>query len=162
MTLREFYLQRRKAELPGFLKILKALPKDQIQYKPSDRSPTAEQIVWTLTHELKACIDSVTEKEAHGMTDPPPSMDKMMEMYERWYQQLIDVVSKMDDSEWNSKAKFYFKEKMVSELPIGDFLWMILFDAIHHRGQLSAYIRPMGGKVPGVYGGSGDEAPAQT
>ena len=36
------------------------------------------------------------------------------------------------------------------------FLWFILFDAIHHRGQLTVYIRPMGGTVPGVYGPSGD------
>jgi uncharacterized damage-inducible protein DinB len=48
---------------------------------------------------------------------------------------------------------------MVSEQPIGGFLWFILFDAIHHRGQLSAYIRPMGGKVPAIYGPSGDSRP---
>jgi uncharacterized damage-inducible protein DinB len=37
-------------------------------------------------------------------------------------------------------------------------LWGLLFDAVHHRGQLSAYIRPMGGKVPSIYGPSGDDA----
>jgi uncharacterized damage-inducible protein DinB len=46
---------------------------------------------------------------------------------------------------------------MVSEQPVGTFLWFILFDAIHHRGQLSAYLRPMGGKVPSIYGPSADE-----
>jgi len=35
-------------------------------------------------------------------------------------------------------------------------LWIALFDAVHHRGQLSTYIRPMGGKVPSIYGPSGD------
>jgi uncharacterized damage-inducible protein DinB len=29
--------------------------------------------------------------------------------------------------------------------------------SIHHRGQLSAYLRPMGAKVPSIYGGSADE-----
>ncbi|MBM3756134.1 MAG: hypothetical protein FJW38_19370 [Acidobacteria bacterium] len=29
--------------------------------------------------------------------------------------------------------------------------------SIHHRGQLSAYLRSMGGKVPSIYGGSADE-----
>jgi uncharacterized damage-inducible protein DinB len=28
--------------------------------------------------------------------------------------------------------------------------------SVHHRGQLSAYLRPMGAKVPGIYGPSGD------
>jgi uncharacterized damage-inducible protein DinB len=33
---------------------------------------------------------------------------------------------------------------------------MLLLDAIHHRGQLSTLIRPMGGKVPAIYGPSAD------
>jgi len=41
---------------------------------------------------------------------------------------------------------------------VGNTLWGYLFDMVHHRGQLSAYIRPMGGKVPNTYGPSGDEA----
>jgi len=44
----------------------------------------------------------------------------------------------------------------VSEQPVGQFLWLILFDGIHHRGQLSAYMRPMGGTVPSIYGPSAD------
>jgi len=40
---------------------------------------------------------------------------------------------------------------------IGQFLWGFLFDCIHHRGQLSTYLRPMGGKVPSIYGPSADD-----
>jgi uncharacterized damage-inducible protein DinB len=40
-----------------------------------------------------------------------------------------------------------------------EMAWGFLFDAIHHRGQLSTYIRAVGGKVPAIYGGSADEAP---
>jgi uncharacterized damage-inducible protein DinB len=47
----------------------------------------------------------------------------------------------------------------MSEQPIGQFLWFIHFDAIHHRGQLSAYLRPMGANVPAIYGPSADERP---
>jgi len=39
----------------------------------------------------------------------------------------------------------------------GDILWMALHDMIHHRGQLSVYIRIAGGKVPSIYGPSADE-----
>lgn len=42
------------------------------------------------------------------------------------------------------------------ESPVGEFLWYLFFDAIHHRGQLAAYLRPMGGKVPAIYGPSAD------
>jgi len=51
----------------------------------------------------------------------------------------------------------YIGDKMMMEQPLGEFLWYLFFDALHHRGQLSTYIRPMGGKVPSIYGPSGDE-----
>lgn len=54
MTLREFYLERRRAEVPTFMKVLKALPDDRLSYRPHDRSPSAEQIVWTLTRRVES------------------------------------------------------------------------------------------------------------
>jgi uncharacterized damage-inducible protein DinB len=47
--------------------------------------------------------------------------------------------------------------ELLMEQSLGGFLWYLFFDAIHHRGQLSTYIRPMGGKVPSIYGPSGDD-----
>jgi uncharacterized damage-inducible protein DinB len=72
--------------------------------------------------------------------------------------ELTDVAERMDDASWNRTAQFYYKSRLVSEQPVGQFLWYILFDAIHHRGQLSAYLRPMGAKVPSIYGPSGDRS----
>ena len=43
------------------------------------------------------------------------------------------------------------------DLRRADFVWGMFFDAIHHRGQLTTYLRPMGGKVPSIYGPSGDD-----
>jgi uncharacterized damage-inducible protein DinB len=51
------------------------------------------------------------------------------------------------------------------DFPGVDYLSLSLRHSVHHRGQLSAYLRPMGAKVPGIYGPSGDEtvkAPAAT
>jgi uncharacterized damage-inducible protein DinB len=160
MNVREFYLQRQKAEFPVFMRVLKALPKDRLSYKPHDRSPSAEQLVWTLTAELKACLDVVVESKAEWKNIPPPSLEEMLAMFERWSNELSDRVSKMDEASWDRTAQFYFNGKVVSEQPVGGFLWFILFDAIHHRGQLSAYLRPMGGKVPSIYGPSADESSA--
>jgi hypothetical protein len=42
------------------------------------------------------------------------------------------------------------------EKPLVEFLWDSMFNAIHHRGQLSAYLRPRG-RVPSIYGPSADE-----
>ncbi len=156
MTLREFYLQRQEAEFPVFMNVLNALPADQLRYRPNDRSPSAEQLVWTLAGELSSCLDVVKENKTEWKNIPPPPMEEMLEKFDRWSQELRDLVSKMDDASWERPAQFYFEGKMVWEQPVGSFLWYILFDAIHHRGQLSAYLRPMGGKVPAIYGPSAD------
>jgi len=157
MTTREFFLQQRKAEQPTFLKVLKALPKDQLSYKPHERSPSAEQLVWTLTNELRSCLDAVIDKKAEWKVVPPPPLDEMLQLFERWSNELTERVAQLDDDAWNSAAQFYYNGKMVSEQPLERFLWMVHFDAIHHRGQLTAYLRPMGGKVPAIYGPSADE-----
>jgi uncharacterized damage-inducible protein DinB len=47
------------------------------------------------------------------------------------------------------------------EMPRQGLAWMLMLDAIHHRGQLSTYLRPMGGKVPSIYGPSADTMVAQ-
>lgn len=49
-------------------------------------------------------------------------------------------------------VKFRTARRTISDVPIGQFLWMILFDRIHHRGQLSIYLRMAGGRVPSIYG----------
>jgi uncharacterized damage-inducible protein DinB len=156
MTLREFYLERRKAELPAFLNVVKSLPADQLSYKPHDRSPSAQQILWTMTNELQACLDVATQGRAEWSSPPVPPLSEILALFEQRCNELTDVVSVMDEAAWNRVAKFYSNGKLVSEQPVGQFLWFILFDAIHHRGQLSAYLRPMGGTVPSIYGPSAD------
>jgi uncharacterized damage-inducible protein DinB len=157
MTTRDFFLQQRSAEQPIFLRVLKAIPKDQLGYKPHERSPSAEQLVWTLTNELKACLDTVIEKKAEWKSVPPPPLDEMVQLFERWSNELTERVSALDEAAWDATAHFYYNGKVVSEQPVSKFLWSIHFDAIHHRGQLAAYLRPMGGKVPSIYGPSADE-----
>jgi uncharacterized damage-inducible protein DinB len=161
MTSREFYLERRKAELPAFLKVLRSLPADRMSYKPHDRSPSAEQLVWTLTTELRSCVEVVKDNRTSWRQEAAPALEEMLRLYEEWSNELIESVAALGEDAWDRVAQFYYQEKVVSEQPIGQFLWFILFDGIHHRGQLSAYLRPMGGTVPAIYGPSADSRSKQ-
>ena len=156
MTSREFWLERRRAENPVFLRVMQAVPADRADYRPHERSPSAQQIMWTLTNELRSCLMVVRENRGEWKADPLPPLDEMRQMFERSLGDLTSEVEKMDDDAWNANAKFYVNGKVVNEMPVGQFLWYILFDAIHHRGQLSTYLRPMGAKVPAIYGPSAD------
>jgi|SRR5215469_5893798 len=156
MTLREFYVERRRAEFPVFMAVLKAMNPDQMDYKPSERCPTARQLVWTLTWELRTCLEISQHYRTEWRGDSAPSLPEMMELFEKWSNELTELVAGMTEEAWNRPAQFFYQGKMVLEQPIGQFLWFIMFDAIHHRGQLSAYLRPMGCKVPAIYGPSAD------
>ena len=157
MTLRDFYLKRAKAEFPVFLKVLKALPED-LSYKPHERSPSAEQLVWTVTYEMKALNDAVDTGKCEWQNMTPPGLDEMIGMFEQWSTELLDKVAALDDAAQERNAQFLYQGHVVMERPTVEFLWDFMFDAIHHRGQLSAYLRPMGGKVPSIYGPSADDS----
>src|SRR5208282_6708203 len=96
VTLREFYIDRRRAESPAFMRVLKALPTEAVDYKPHERSPTAQQLVWTLTNELQSCLDAVTQNKAEWQTSPPPPLPEMVRLFEQRSNELTDLVVKMD------------------------------------------------------------------
>jgi uncharacterized damage-inducible protein DinB len=156
MTDREFFLARRTAELPAFVNVLKALPADKLDYKPHPNSPSAQQLVWTLALELKSAFEACDRGETSFPADPAPDLAAMIAAFEKNYDQLTDRVARMDEAAWSKPARLSSRGKVVMEQPAGEFAWMLFFDAIHHRGQLAAYIRPMGGKVPSIYGPSAD------
>jgi uncharacterized damage-inducible protein DinB len=113
--------------------------------------------VWTLTAELETCVTVAREYRGEWRDAPPPPLGDMIVRFERAAAELRGEVSRMDDAAWTKPAKFYVGGKVILEQAAGSFLWFILFDTIHHRGQLSAYLRPMGAKVPAIYGPSADE-----
>jgi uncharacterized damage-inducible protein DinB len=157
MTEREFFRARRQAELPAFVRVLRALPQDRLDYKPHERSPSAAQIAWTLTSELSACCELTATGRVDWTPTPPPALDQMVAAFERHHSELDALVARLDDQDWRRPGQFLVGSRVAMEQPIGDLLWLFLFDGIHHRGQLSTYIRPMGGRVPSIYGPSGDE-----
>ena len=159
MNDRELYLSRLDAELPAFVSVLRALPEDRLDYKPHDRSPSASQLVWQLASGHKLMCDFVETGRADSDKLPAPDLDAMIGIFEKSWKTLRDRVAKMDDERWRRPGQLYFQGKLMKESPTGEFLLFVLFDAIHHRGQLSAYARPMGGKVPAIYGPSADERP---
>ena len=80
-----------------------------------------------------------------------------MAAYETHAADLESRLPSVDDAKWESKARLLADGKVLWEAPLGDMLFGFLFDAIHHRGQLSSYLRPMGAKVPSIYGPSADD-----
>jgi uncharacterized damage-inducible protein DinB len=158
MTIQEFLESRRKAEYPAFVNVLKAMPTDRFDYRPHERSPSAAEIVWTLARETQACCALIDEGRINWTTVAAPAdPDAIISEFHKQYEALSERIRRLSDSGWQNKAQLLIDGTLHREAPVGDLLWYIFFDAIHHRGQLSTYIRPMGGQVPSIYGPSGDD-----
>jgi uncharacterized damage-inducible protein DinB len=125
--------------------------------KPA-RASCAGDLVWLLAGELHDACEIVDKHEVNFVQTPAPgTLDESITTYERNAGELEKRLAKLDDDAWGRKARFLVNGTPAWEAPLGEMLWGFLFDAIHHRGQLSSYLRPMGAKVPSIYGPSGDD-----
>jgi uncharacterized damage-inducible protein DinB len=149
MTNLEFCRARRKAELPAFVNVLKAVPQDRLDYRPDPKARTAQELAWVLAQEEAALISLLDTGTVQWKEEKPPaSMAAIAAAYEKSAAAVNDRLANLDETGWEKKGKFLMGEGGAWEDSIGQFLWGFLFDAIHHRGQLSTYLRPMGSKVP--------------
>ena len=159
MKKHEFCIQCRKAEFPAFVRVLKALPQSRLDYRPDPKARTAAELAWVLATE-EAALLALLDKGAVEWKEekPPASVDEIVSFYERNATAVTGRLETLDEADWQKKGKFLMGGESAWETTIDGFVWGFLFDAIHHRGQLSTYLRPMGGKVPSIYGPSADEA----
>ena len=157
MNTREYFVQCFKSEVPKFVRVLKAVPEAGAGYRPHPRSMSAADLAWLLASELKDACDIIDRGEVNFIQRPTPALSDSVKAYEKNAAAVKRRLAKVKDAAWKKKARFLVNGKSAWEAPLGDMLWGFLFDGIHHRGQLSTYLRPMGAKVPSIYGPSGDD-----
>lgn len=159
MTNRDFFIECWEQEHPTFVKVFKAVPVDKLDYRPHPRSRSAAELVWLQVLE-KRCWIPLLETGKIDWKLPPPlvSLDEMIQSYEQAHADLAPRLRKLDERTWNEQSgQFLVDGRLVFETVMGHMFWTGLFDAIHHRGQLSVYLRPMGSKVPAIYTASADD-----
>lgn len=156
-SFREYYQECFEAEKPKFVRVLKAVPADQAEYRPHPRSKSARELLWVFASELRDACELVDRGEVSYVYQPAPSVAESIAAYEESAAAFEARLAKVDDAAWDRTVRFLADGKVVWETSLGDMLFGFLFDAIHHRGQLSTYLRPMGAKVPSIYGPSADD-----
>ncbi len=153
----EFYRQTRKAELPKFVNVLKAVPQARCDYQPDPKARTAQALAWVLAQEEAALASLLETGTVEWKDDPPPArVDAIVAAFEKSAAAVDERVKGLDEAAWEKKVKMLMGAGAWED-SVGQFLWGFLLDAIHHRGQLTTYLRPMGSKVPSIYGPSADD-----
>ena len=164
LSSRQFFSQRWEQEHPAFVKVFRALPPARLDYRPHPQSRSAGELVALIVSAQQSCIELCANRKSlySGLRWQQASglgtLTEMIDAYERGQLEFGNRFRSMDDRDWNHPAwLIQGTEEILLKDTVGGLLWIALFDLIHHRGQLSSYIRPMGGRVPSIYGPSGDE-----
>jgi len=154
----EVCIARRKDEIPIFLRVLKAIPKGKQDYRPDPKARTARELAWVLASEEAGLLALIKEGVVEWKdSKPPEDIDSIVAAYERSSAEVNERLARLEDAAWNRKVKLLMEGGGAWEETLGNMVWGFMFDAVHHRGQLSTYLRPMGGKVPSIYGPSADD-----
>lgn len=158
MTNLRFFIARRNAERPAFIRVLKAIPEKRSDYRPDPKARTAVDLAWLLAVEETALVDLIDKGVAEWKdTTPPDHIKDIVATFERSSAEFDSRLERLDEAGWEKKVRLLMGSGGAWEDTLSQMAWGFLFDAIHHRGQLSTYLRPMGGKVPSIYGPSADD-----
>ncbi len=158
MTDREFFMKTVAEELPRFDRVVKALPADKLYYKPHPQSRSAMELAAALAIDAIS-FAPILKSGVFDVTSAHPSSARVDEVNKAITDGLNEaktITGTMTETDWASEAKMTMGGKEEWKTTKGNMALGFLLDMIHHRGQLSVYIRPMGGKVPSIYGPSGD------
>jgi len=133
-------------------KVLARIPEGS-DYRPDPRSRTAREIAWQIYCEGKMIIEALeTGKAAWEPPEMPATMKEVVETYEKQSAGIAERWKNLPAARWQGDLEFFGQQR-----PAAPMAWSFLFDIVHHRGQITTYLRPMGSTVPQIYGPSGDE-----
>jgi uncharacterized damage-inducible protein DinB len=153
------FLKSYEREHATTLKVLHAHPKDQSTFAPHERSNSTHALGWTFVIEETLMLRALKHEDllSSGFPKPPESWDAVLQAFDSIHEELLRELRTAADQDLNGTVTFFVGPKQTGELSTDDFLWFLLSDQIHHRGQLSVHVRMTGGKVPSIYGPTADE-----
>ena len=161
MTEQNFFFQKWDREAPKFDSVMDALPPGRLDYRPHPNSRSAGEMVTHLAREQALLVQMIDTGKIEYEDSKAQDFGEMRALWTKSTGELRDRLKKLDDAGWKKPVQFFMGGKKINDTTTDEMLWGFLLDMIHHRGQLSTYIRPMGGKVPAIYGPSADAAPAR-
>ena len=133
-------------------KVIARIPEGST-YRPDPKSRTASEIAWQIACEEKMLIEALETGKAEWNPPPAPATIKdLLDIYEMQCADIVRRLKALPRARWDGSLEFFGSER-----PASPMAWSFLFDIVHHRGQISTYLRPMGSTVPQIYGPSGDE-----
>ena len=137
-------------------RVLEAVPADQLDLKVGEKGRTARELMWHIATSEQWFAEGVSSGAfpvGEGEPEAPKTKQEILRFYETQVPAGIAKVRAMSPQDLAREINFF----NIFNLPAVLYLNFWNVHSIHHRGQLSTYLRAMNAKVPSIYGGSADE-----
>lgn len=146
-------------EAPAMRKVLSRIPQATSDYRADPKARNAREIAWLIVREEIGLVEAL-EKSVFEWVEvaTPATVDEILGTYDRHHDDLTKRLRGLDTGRYQAPVPFIFEGQEAFRDTGYALAWGVLFDLIHHRGQLSTYLRPMGSTVPAIYGPSADES----
>ena len=156
-TVADFLIADFEYEVQTTLRVIEAVPTGHLDYQPDPKAKTGLGLVRHITLEDEWILNSIADGQ---FTNPPDDSDACGIMspadaiarYRQKVPAALDRVRALPAEKLTANIDLLG----LIQMPAINLLAMALKHSVHHRGQLSTYLRPMGGKNPSIYGPSAD------
>lgn len=148
-----------QAEYPATVRVLSAVKDSERDYAPHPKSRTAWQLVVHLATADIWFIDSIIQgsfnwdpEAAKQAESQFKSVAEVVAFYEKTFPAKLHEVQNLSGEKLTEIVDFFG----MMQMPRANWIGFAGNHCVHHRGQISAYLRAMGCRVPDIYGPSGD------
>jgi len=142
-------------------RVIEAMPADKLDYRPDENGKSALELSSHIAGAEILFLRAVAEGQFDFTQRAMPDSAKTPEGLSAWYAEnfaaQVAAIEKWSAEDLAKTVDF----RGMFQMPAVMFLNFSMHHIIHHRGQLSVYLRPMGGKIPSIYGESYDSAAAR-
>lgn len=143
-------------EMETTKKVVAAIPEGRSRdYRPDPKARNAFELAWHVLSVEVQLLDEIADGKfaMEPRFQEPKTVSEMLAWYETNLPRALGRVKALNEQHLTKPVDFYG----AFNYPAVFYLSFVTSHSIHHRGQLSTYLRPMGAKVPSIYGGSADE-----
>jgi len=159
MDQKAFFLKYWDKEATATRKVIERIPQDRSDFRADPKARTAREIAWLMVREEVLLAEGLAKGTLQWVDLPTPATVKeILEAYDKEHEEATRKLKSLDAGRWEGDVPFMWGDQEVMRDTAFAMAWGFLLDQIHHRGQLSTYLRPMGSTVPAIYGPSADES----
>jgi uncharacterized damage-inducible protein DinB len=161
MLLLQIWLPGLKNEHRTTRSVIEAIPMNAPDYRPDAKAKSALELAWHIASAQNFFLSAIADGAFNMTSSPRPESVRTSADIAGWFgESFANNYERLAGMSGEALVKIV-DFRGLFQFPAVMFLQFEMNHEIHHRGQLSTYLRPMGAKVPAIYGESYDSAEAK-